>query len=66
MAVGRRGSHKAHCLVEPDYKKGSDEQKLKDMDVQRKNWSSYFRLYPGSRSCLSELVGGTDRMRDLG
>lgn len=63
--VGRRGSHTAHCLVKPEYKKGSNEQKQKGMDAQRKNWSPYSRLYWGSRSCLSELVGGTDRMHDL-
>lgn len=63
--VGRRGSHTAHCLVEPEYKKGSNEQKQKGMDAPRKNWSPYSRLYWGSRSCLSELVGGTDRMHDL-
>lgn len=59
------GSHKAHCLVEPEHKKGSNEQKLKGMDAQRKNWSSYSRLHWGSRSCLSGLVGGTDGMHDL-
>lgn len=52
---GRGGCHKAHWLVEPEYKWGN-KQRLKEMGTQRKNWSSLPSLYWGSMSYLSDLL----------
>lgn len=41
----KEGHHKAWWLVEPEYKKESHEQKLKRMDISRKEQNSFSRLH---------------------
>lgn len=45
--------------------KGSNKQKLEGRGIQRKNWSSFSRLYWGPMSYLSYLAGGVKGIHDL-